>query len=271
MRLTFGNIIGRDKRNRDYALEFSFTGLFEYTSFARLEARTPGSVNTLLSGQFGGDGNPSAAFTGANNQSIQYDSDYNTFETNLVIRSRLRNDRVELKPNGKWVRNTNAGQIRAFRLGFRVLTINERFLYSSRGPNNGDLDIYTYNDMFGPQLGVVLMEQRTHWSAGARLSAGGLYNFASRHIRLATDIDDVMTEEVDNEADDQMNFFIELRTTGTYNIRPNVSVFGSYEILFLSGVASAENQAFLRPTFAEFDTRGHSLYHALSVGAEMFW
>ena len=245
MRVTFGNIIGRDKNNRDHALEFSFTGLFEFTSFARLEARTPGSVNTLLSGQFGGDGNPSAAFSGANNQSVQFDSDYNSFETNLVIRSRLKDDRVELQPNGKWVRHSNPGIIRAFRLGVRTLTINERFLYSSRGPNNGDLDIFTYNDMFGPQIGFELIEQRPHWAAGIRTMAGGLYNFASRHIRLETDIDDVITEEVNNEADDQMNFFAELKISGTYNLRPNVAVFGSYEIIYLSGVASAEKSGIL--------------------------
>ena len=267
VRITVGNIIGRDQHNNDHALEFTFFGLFDFSSFARLRAREPGSINTAVAGV--GFGYP--GFDEANGQVFQYDSDLNSLESNLLIRSRLEQDQVQLQPNGKWVRHSNPGSITSYKMGFRYMSLNERFLYTSRGPNDGDLDTYTYNDMFGPQVGGEYMEQYENFSVGASAMAGGLYNFAGRKTRLTTQVDGRHEIRAEESIDDQLTFVGDFRVFGAFHLRPHMTLRASYQVLLVAGIATAVDQVFLKPAFPEFDTRGDAFYHAVSFGFEQVW
>ncbi len=70
------------------------------------------------------------------------------------------------------------------------VSLNELFLYQSdyisSDQNRGTYQVQTRNDMFGPQVGVDLVENYTNWSWGGRFKAGSLYNFADRRSKLDT-------------------------------------------------------------------------------------
>ncbi len=323
VKLTIGNIIGRDAYNRDHALEFTFWGLFDFDGRDKLTAVQAGAddgdfhVRDLGYNIFRLDGlnldqeiGPTSGnfilpisivgFSNALSHSYVFTSDLNSYEFNWKKRSRLRRDRLLLQPNGKWHRDINSGTILTTLAGMRVLRHNELFLWDSIGAIDSDAgggntgrgryEVRAYNDMVGVQIGAGILRQHANWHWGIKLKGGGLHNFADREIDIYVNDMGETTQVGDRSNDGQLAF---LGETGAYigwQVRPNVTLKASYDILYYTGVIlardsielNAENAqqdegfssfkpATISGTFRPFEVRGDALYHAISAGIEIVW
>ena len=330
VKLTIGNIIGRDKNNRDHAIEFSFLGFFDFVGRDTITATEgPGTddpdsnVRDLGNNFFLLDGllldeevGPTSGifrlpisivgFSNARTHAYLYEADFNSYELNLRKRSRLRRDRVLLQPNGSWNRDISSGRIFTLLGGLRLLRHNERLLWTSEGaidgtalpfaPSNtasGEFESKVHNDMFGLQFGTGIQEQKAHWNWGIKTTAGILYNFADRKIRIETNDPTAvipLRQLGDDASDDQAVFLGEAGAHVGYHVRPNVTLKVSYDVLYYTGIAVARDGVEIngegfsqdpmvvgfRPgrvanTFRPLELRNDALYHALSFGFEIVW
>jgi len=273
-RITIGNIIGRDGENRDHAIEASYLGSFEFDSGARLET-DPNQQGTLfLEEDFGANILNTIGFSLADVHSFTYNTNLTSAELNLRTRTRLRRDRVLLQPNGKWKRDANAGRLLTTHGGLRYARITEMFNFSSDGMTSGTgrYDVNLHNDMFGLQCGGGLIFQQRNWSCGAKTTAAGMYNFADRDSTIVA----VLTDGTDNSRaerleDDHVVFLGDLNVFAFWQVRPHVGLRVSYDLLYITGIATARNNIGLNQSFPDLHLRGNALFHALSAGFEMVW
>ena len=277
-RITFGRLMNRDKGNRDHSVEFSYMGMFDWTTRANFSAAQPGnagfgipgSLNTIL-------GIASTTIDGFNNadqQSYVYGTDLDSFELNVRVRTRPERDRLVLQPDGRWVRHDAQSKIKSFLAGVRVISTEESFLYMSQGTvpvaNQGEYHVVTHNDMVGIHFGAELIEKHTDWTWGLRGNIGGLVNFADRHSRIET-VGGIAadTEDIENE---NMVFLASGSLFGAYYLRPNLALTVSYEMMYLQGLALApENLGYDGANFAPFNIGGDALLHGMFLGVECGW
>ena len=325
VKLTIGNIIGRDQYNRDHAIEFTFFGLFDFgASDTITAAQGPGNEDPdsfvldlgnnvflldglLLDGEVGPTSGifnlpiSIVGFSNARTHSYSYISDFNSYELNLRRRSRLRRDRLLLQPNGSWHRDINSGRLLTLLGGMRMLRHNEHFRWTSSGAideqltrtSSGRFETSVHNDMFGPQLGAGIVEQRAHWNWGVKSTAGLLYNFADRDVSIETNDPTAVVNPnnhrvADYASDDQAVFMWEAGAHVGYHIRPNITLKASYDVLFYTGIAVArdaieingvgfqQDSSVFGPgqvadTFRPLELRNDALYHAFSLGVELVW
>lgn len=308
VRLTLGHIIGRDVANRDHGIEVTFMGLFEYVGYAEISPVNPNAVDpngaplgikTLL-GSLEVDtaitnpvqGFPSMTdvvvpgFTNTDFQSLNYESDLNTFEVNYRVGGRPGRDRLVMQPNGKWVRHDTPSRVQALFAGFRYFRIDERFRYNSTTfrsdggqtlpPATGFYQVDTDNNAVGLQLGGDFVNKHTDFLYGLRAKAGGLVNFMDRDSLLVTDLPGA-NNQLERSADRQhlgdtsYAVLFEAGLFGAYYLRPNTSVRASYDVMLINGVANAVENLGLMGTFPEFDVTGKALFHGASIGFEMTW
>ncbi len=281
VRLTLGRMLGQDNVNRDHSVEFGFLGLTEYSERATLSAVEARGLETALAPgaeyRFG-TGVVNSSFTGFSEtsvQTLQYDSDFNSGEMNFRIAGRPMRDRLMLQPNGNWVRHGATSQLKTFLFGARYVGINDRMLYTAfedpdRNTLSGELEVETSNHMFGMQIGGELMENYTNWSWGIRFKAAGMYNFADRNSRLLQTAEDLGTR---TEALDRNNLapLLDGGIVASYQLRPNISLRASYDMMYITGIANAIENARLGDTFPKFEVTGDAFYHGLSVGLETLW
>ncbi len=186
-RMTIGRIFGRDGGNRDQMIEFTFMGLFDFSTSRTVVPIADHLLTTLLApGGVSSSGFP--GFSDAVRQSYAYASDLDSYEVNFRVRTRSGRDRMVMQPNGMWVRQGPPSRLYSFYAGFVYMSIDEQFRYESEGAdptiNRGQLTVRTHNNMPGFQLGGEMVEQYTEWKWGIRGRMGGLVNFAERRSRL---------------------------------------------------------------------------------------
>jgi hypothetical protein len=276
MRLTLGRFLGQDAANRDHSVEFGFLGLFNYEDQAQIESYLPGGIETALAPgaeylyATGIYNSSFTGFSGADLQTALYESDFNGGELNLRISGRPTRDRMNLQPNGQWVRMGTASHLRSFLLGARYVSINELFRYESFLDDElgGLLQVETTNNMFGPQCGIELNENYTNWGWGLRGKFAGMYNFASRDS-----LQDRPEIDSRSEGLERNNFapLLEAGLTANYQIRPNLVVRVAYDAIYITGVANAIANARLGDRFPDFEVTSDALFHGASLGLEMFW
>ena len=320
VKLTIGNIVGRDSYNRDHAIEFTFWGFFDFAGRDTITATEGPGTNDpdRLIFDLGGNGflldgllldeevGPTSGifqlpisivgFSNARTHAYLYESDLNSYELNLRTRSRLRRDRLLLQPSGAWHRDANAGRILTLLGGMRVIRHNERFLWNSidgidsqlTNAASGIFESRTHNDMFGLQLGAGIQQQRAHWNWGIKTTAGMLYNFANRSIRIETNDLGTLTQVADDASDDQAVVLGEAGAYVGWHIRPHVTLKASYDALYYTGIAVARDAVEINgvgfsqaeggfqpgqitDTFRPLELRHNALYHALSMGFEVVW
>ena len=151
-RLTLGKNLGRDVANRDHSLEFTFTGLFEYTGRASLEVSQPGVAGGGIFSLIGSEEQDSShsgsiligfplpslqlpveGFIDADRQEMLLTANFNSFEFNYVIGGRPARDRLVMQPDGRWSRFATPSKVRGFYMGLRYIRQNETFRYQSFG------------------------------------------------------------------------------------------------------------------------------------------
>lgn len=287
MEVTFGNILGRDRHNRDHSIEFTYLGLLEWTSRANLDSFEPGKISTSLvaSGlrnpltDNDGNGIPDVVhdahgFIGADNQAFTLASQLDNYEWSYRIRNRLRKDRMILKPDGSWTRKNNPGKIWSLLGGLRYTTLEEQFRYTSSGSAdvaNGRFHVGTENHMFGLQAGFDFREQHHNWFFDLQGRFGGLVNFINRQTDLNVPDSSSLLSGSHSLADEHMTFVTELRLTAGYQLLPHVSTRFSYEIAFYEGLALAAENLDLGSTNSPLNSDSNSMFHGFFWGLDIVW
>lgn len=277
MRLTLGKFLGRDKKNQDQSIEFSYLGMNEWLTGHAVANVT---ANLFYVSLIDGD---AAGFKFADLHGFSYKSNFNSYEINARVRSRLGKDRMVLKANGHWQRESNKGRMTSYFGGLRLISIDEEFSYFARGrtvfqgatpdAHSGDLLVKANNDMFGFQLGAEFYEQTYHWSYGLRGKVGALVNFADQRSTYQF-VDTVTSGTPFNVAanDEQLTLLLELSIAATYQLRPNVALRFSYDLLYLQGLALAPEQlSFNSQDQARINTGSFTLFDGASFGFEVIW
>ncbi len=290
MRLTAGRILGRDAGNRDHYVEFSYLGGFDWSKSEQITATDTKSIFTNLAP--GGlpvvDGIPNVpvvvdGFSFADRQAFQYTSELDSFEINFRFRGRPGRDIVALQPDGAWVRHSESSGIRGFLFGLRFMTKDESLLYTSSAdeidnPNaqqdfeaeSGSYQVDTSNDMIGPQLGIELLERYDQFYIGGRGKAGLLVNFADRTSTINTAVGETTSLQTEKLDDEHLAAVLEAGVMAAYQIRPYLALRVSYDAMYITGVAQANDNLAL-PTFPVLNVEGDTIYHGLSLGIERLW
>jgi Putative beta barrel porin-7 (BBP7) len=282
VRATLGHFFFRDSRNRDHTAEFTAFGGGDWNQERVIASRdnfglfVPFYIDGTALTQNSYDPGP---FDQSTRQTIDYTSDYSSFELNYRVKQRLGRDRMVMDPNGCWHRDANPGFEREFLVGLRFMEMGEQLDWRAediRVGNSNDLGndgryfITTENDLFGIQLGTGMTYQSKRWSLGVSGKGGTYINDASGSTALNLTVDD--TNDYTNFfREDELSFIGEARLLGRFHLTPSFSLRAGYEFMFVESVALAPAQATFIPEFAFLNTAGDPFYHGASFGIEGYW
>jgi hypothetical protein len=282
VRFTLGNFLFRDSRNRDHSVEFTAFGGGDWNQQRVISSRNEFGlfVPFFIDGSALVDNSYiPGPFDQSTRQSVDYSSDYKSFELNYQVKSRLRRDQLVMDANGHWHRSANSGFERQFLAGLRFMNMGElldwraediQFDAAGSLGNDGRYLIETDNDMIGFQLGTGLTYQAPRWSLGVNCKGGVYANDATGNSQLNL----TETDEDDFNLffrEDELSFIGEVRLQSRFHITPNISLRAAYELMFMESVAMAPYQATFIPEFAFLNTTGDPLYHGASFGFEGYW
>jgi hypothetical protein len=284
-RLTLGRFLCRDGKNRDHTVEFQFFGLFDWQQSGGLIARSEDGLFSLVD-PFRTTSNQIGGFNSAQSQSWTYDSEYDSYELNYVIAQRLGRDRLELTPNGEWVRKMSSQHTSRYIGGVRVMTLGEGFNWTSqanevldddgdviRAAATGEYKVKTLNKLLGLQFGHELIYQRAKFRFGVRNRVGSFINYATQGSDVNI-VDPTFGNVTRNEnlSSHDLSFMYDLSVTAAYHLRPNLSIRCGYEYMFLNQVALAPDQlTFTPPPQGRMVEGGALQFNGFSLGVEMVW
>ncbi len=274
-RLTYGRILGRDKKNRDHSVEFTFLGFGNWNSAGSLTSYATG--NGLITRQDPTHSIP--GFNGSHIQSYDYKSAFNSYELNYRVRQRLGRDRLELASDGTWVRKVTPMPTPSFFGGLRVVTLNEHFNYDSLGivasQIYGHYDIQTTNFLIGPQAGLDVMYQHARWRVGARAKAGPYVNTSTQRSQVVA-YDAFLTSQVPNRNESarstQFSFIYDVNFSAAYQLRQNVALRVGFDLIAINELALGPNQVrFPAQATPAVDNTGFVLMMGGETGLEVVW
>jgi hypothetical protein len=271
-RIKVGRFLFRDKDNRDHNLEFIAFGGGNFSQEGRLDEPDGLFTPTRISG-------PNISFTGATSSQYRYDSFFNTFELNYHLHSRMMKDRMELEPNGDWVRRAQPTTTRSFLAGLRYFNLDEHLNWTAFGiPNPDDnaltetglYDIRTGNNMIGTQMGVSSSYDTARWSIGGEVKGGMFVNMID--LDSSFSITDGVTSGSNDLQRDNISWVGEAKVIGKYHIRPNFSIRTAFEVMHLAGIALATSQIDFVPSGSPFVSQNNdAVYLGGSIGFEGYW
>ena len=288
-RTTLGRFLCRDQKNRDHSLEFVFFGLFDWQQDSGMTSRAENALFTLVDPYRTFTGLQVGAFNAAQEQSYAYDSSFDTYELNYVIAQRLGRDRLEMTPEGEWVRKLTPGSISTWLGGVRYVSIGEGFDWRSAAADpteaNGIYQVTTQNQMLGLQLGHELVIQRPKFRFGIRNKIGSFINYAdqdtfvnivdNRTVTQGNQTVDLTTGDqtrIESGSSHDMTFMYDLSIMAAYHIRPNIAIRTGYEFMFINQLALAPEQlSFVPSPGSRIVTGGAMLFNGFSLGLEMVW
>jgi hypothetical protein len=286
--MTLGRYLGRDARNRDRFLEFSYWGLSDWretraVTGERLTDTVTLAPNTVTFGSLNSEF-PAAVggFNRVDLQRISYYSDLNNFELNLRLRPRGRGNRLVLHPSGRWRQECRPGWQCSYLIGVRVMSIDENLTWHTEGAFevNGapfgnvtaDYSVRTYNNLVGMQFGADLMHRTCKYSWGVRAKAGPYVNFSSQASRAVTNAagDPFASIPIDfrtSATKDDAAFIGEVGFLATYSISPNLILRASWDMVWVGRLTLASEQiTFVSDPPDAINTAGLNLYQGLSAG-----
>jgi len=319
---TIGHYLGRDAKNNDHFFEFMFWGHLDWSAshayrgymIPEIDGTTPyteaqatliangamnpantgtyfGSLRTLfptapteLPGWTNDDWIVSNAFNYATEHRIRYRTTMNNFELNGRFSPRDANDRLVLRPNGRWQRECQPGMYLSYLYGFRYMMIDETFRFHSYSPwyeNNvligsatGDYDVYAHNNMLGFQIGADLTFRRCRWNWGVEGKLGPYLNFADQIsiIEASDTFNPGNVSRRQSAHDCQAAMIAEVGFQTTYKFRPNLIGRASYDFMWVTGVALAPQQyTFVLNAPGQLNHGGDIFSHGVSLGLEWTW
>lgn len=279
-RLVLGRFLCRDQKNRDHSIEFQFMGLFDYQISSGMTGRSTNSLFTPID-TFALTNSGVGGFNGTQVQEFTYDSSYDNYELNYVISQRLGRDRLEMTPEGEWVRKLTPSHISTAFVGVRVIDIGEGFLWTSEAAdpatNNGRYEVTTQNQLLGLQFGHELSVQRPKFRFSVRNRVAGLINYAEQksyvHIIDTTGNPDIDETRIQSGSSHDMSFLYDLSVMAAYHLRPNVAIRTGYEFMYLNQLALAPEQLTFAPppTQSQIVNGGAVIFNGFSLGLEMVW
>lgn len=271
LRSTVGRFLGRDPLNREHALEFTFLGLTHWQDAASLTARFPGNIVSNIDPTRGQSGLP--AFNASNFQAYSATSKFNSYELNYRINRRLPRDQVVYTRDSNWVRRANRSPLPSIFAGLRVVSIAETLKYTAESATaNGLYDIATHNNLVGPQIGADWYVEHYEWRLGGRIKAGSLVNWSnqSTRVRILDDAGAPVVPNRDEFADlHNLAFVGEISFIGAYQFTPNFAFRSSYDLMWVTNLALAQNQITFSPSTPPMISSLHSLfYQGFTLGLE---
>ena len=278
-RMKLGRFLFRDAKNRDHSAEFVAYGGGQWSQGGRLDVNPSNDLNTttLFVNQDIDRGNIS--FDGAKSSEYQYDSRMNSFELNYHVKMRMRRDRMELEPNGHWIRRAQPTNSHSLIAGIRYMDISEDINWTAfgipvdendPGSQSGTYRVRTGNDLLGTQLGFTWSHDRARWSLGFRGKSGVF--IAASDEESSFDITNNITSGGSSINDDNLSFLTEGAAFAKWHLRPNFSLRVGVEGLFLTSLALAPDQLNFAPTStAELIADGHAIFLGGSIGFEGYW
>jgi hypothetical protein len=279
VRATLGHFFIRDAKNRDHTGEFTAFGGGEWQQEQVMTAANPDVAPFGLQVPFYIDG-LNRSFDDSLRQTIEYESDFSSFEANYRVKGRMGRDQMIMDPNGQWHRAANPGFEREYMAGLRYMELTDQLDWRAEDiavlGNDGSYVIHTDNDMFGFQMGAGLTFQASRWSLGTTVKGGVFVNDASgRTVLNFTDADGV-DDDNDDDADlfmrdDELSFIGEFKLLGRFHVTPSFSLRAAYEIMYLESVALAPSQATFITETAFLNSSGDPVYHGASFGIEGYW
>ncbi|MEO1495865.1 MAG: BBP7 family outer membrane beta-barrel protein [Planctomycetota bacterium] len=317
-RLALGRFLFRDTQNRDHSAEMVVFGGGEWVDRQGLQASLIGAGEGLINtnrnakglqvpGFIDGDdvtnideSTGRTSFDGAEEMVIEYQSRFHSWEWNYSVAQRMRKDRMELDPNGSWVRRASPGLTYDFLAGLRYFDLEEGVDWSAtniRGlaPNpvlappaldpgdgaiaddlrsDGFYRVNASNNLFGGQLGVGMTYETDRWNFSL-FTRNGVYVNDGRitadvtYTDLPDDVDDPGFSRDNNE--NSVAFLSQGGFTARYHLRPNLSLRAGWEYLFVNNVALAPNQLDFNPATDRLDLTGDVFYHGITAGTEYYW
>jgi hypothetical protein len=269
VRGTLGHFLFRDSKNRDHTFEFTAFGGGDWHQHRQLSSAAPFGlfVPFVIDGA-------NRSFDNSTRQTVDYSSHYSSFEGNYRVKQRMNRDQLIMDANGHWHRAANAGMVRDYLIGLRI--VESRDFLDWRAEDIGVLGddgtywIFTDNDMFGLQLGGGMTYEASRWSLGLHAKGGVYLNDALGRTVLNFTADD------DDDADlrlreDQLSFLGEVKLQGRWHLTPNFSLRAAYEMMYLTSQALAPNQATFITDFSYLNTSQDPFYHGASFGFEGYW
>lgn len=290
---TIKRYLGRDEMNRDHFLEFTYWGLTNWQTSDQRAGERLSTSGVTFGSLFSPFAPTSAVFTSqvggfnrADRHVIESATELHSFELEMHLVPRNRQDRLVLLPNGKWRRECNPGQYFSGSFGLRYMIIDDRFDFASEaliqtqqgsGMATGLYDVNTRNHLIGLQFGADVMWRQCRGEWGFRAKAGPYFNFASQDSRVTTDAaaDPFAAFDLDSRThgDEDIAALIgQVGLVGSYKLRPRLTVRGAWDLMWICGVALASEQVSFSTSRAPgINTNGHMFLQGLTLEAEVAW
>lgn len=159
--------------------------------------------------------------------------------------------------------------------GFRYLRLDESLNYEVDFlvPNLTGVQWLTHNDLYGAQMGADLQL----WRLGGPLSMNGVFKAGIFGNSVDNDFtyDVLSTPIVEGGASDTTVAFVgEIGVNAAYQVTKHFAIRGGYQVLWVSEVALASDQATLQLQTLDVDdlhSSGDVFYHGALVGGEFTW
>jgi hypothetical protein len=273
LRSTVGRYLGRDSKNRDHSVEFTYFGLTQFHTAGSLTSVIPGG---LLS-NFLDPGANNPAFNRSDTQNFDYTSNFQSFELNYRIDRRLNRDKLVYSRDSTWVRQAKPTLLPSLFAGVRYVSIDEAFNWFSNASSfvpasSGHYHVNSHNNLVGPQIGSDWFYEAGEWRLGMRGKAGAFVNFAdqSTFVRIVDTNGTPLVPNRNEHAElDVLDFVGELNVIANYQIGPNYGLRFSYDTMFVTNLALAQNQLILSTSNPPLISAGHSLFfQGVSLGFE---
>jgi hypothetical protein len=269
VRGTLGRFLFRDDQNRDHTAEFSTFSLGEFVSDVALGSITPN--NLFIPSSLSGD-NPN--FDGSSQQRYIYSSQFNSFELNYRVKSRLGRDQIVMDPNGHWRREAANGFSRNYLAGLRYMVIRETVDWTAEdivvNGDNGQYFITTDNNLIGFQMGAGFEYETGRWNAGISAKTGLYVNDADARSRLTFTADDA--DDFDRfSSEEQLAWMGEAHVLARYHVTQNFSVRAGLDVMVVDSLALAPRQVNFISDTSMIETTGNPWYMGGSLGFECYW
>jgi hypothetical protein len=269
VRGTLGHFLFRDSKNRDHTFEFTAFGGGDWHQHRQISS----TANFGLFVPFVIDGG-NRSFDNSTRQTVDYSSHYSSFEGNYRVKQRMDRDQIIMDANGHWHRAANAGFVRDYLVGLRIVEARDFLDWRAEDiqalGNDGSYWIFTDNDMFGLQLGAGMAYEASRWSVGVHAKGGVYVNDALGRTVLNFTVDDTGDADL-RLREDQLSFIGEARLQGRWHLTPSFSLRAAYEMMYLTSQALAPNQATFITDFSYLNTSQDPFYHGASFGLEGYW
>lgn len=267
--ITVGRYLGRDVRNRDHSVEFAFMGLNHWQYGQSITAQQQFIFQDI---------DPTAdveVFDRSLFQSVDITSDFNSYEFNYRIDRRLGRDRMVYSRDSCWVREATPGWVCSFIPGIRTVFVNERLSwFAENSDGTGQYTVATHNNLVGPQITGELFYDYAYWRLGVRGKAGGLVNFASQSsvVRILDDQGEPLEPNRDEyDKSHSMSFVGGISFLGEYRFRPNFGIKTSFDLLWVTDLALAQNQLTFFPSSPAEISDSHQLFfNGFTLGLEWY-